>query len=379
MILKPDCRHFPGDRPCHFNKDHGQTCPDCGHYATQGTRILLIKLAALGDVLRTTALLPALKRQWPHSYLVWLTQADAVDLLRGNPGIDEIWTVESDAPARLALERFDLVLNPDADKRAAALASLAQGVEKRGLVLDVRGCLAPANPEAVTWLEMGAFDQLKQQNQRTYQALIHEMLRLPADAHQLTLPLTEAEFLAAGRKLQALGWSERDSLIGLNVGGGGRWKKKRWKEHHFLAFLRRAVADFGAKVLLIGGPQEGPLLERLVGAGLPGVFTAGPRCALRETAALIRQCQVLLTGDTLAFHLGAALGVPTVVLLGPTSAAELDLYERGEKIIAPIGCVGCYLTDCAVDPDCMELITPDQVLAAVRRWLPPTGAGATAR
>ena len=48
MILKSDCRHFPGDRPCQPNKEFGQTCPDCPHYETQGHRILIIKLAALG-------------------------------------------------------------------------------------------------------------------------------------------------------------------------------------------------------------------------------------------------------------------------------------------------------------------------------------------
>ena len=61
--------------------------------------------------------------------------------------------------------------------------------------------------------------------------------------------------------------------------------------------------------------------------------------------------------------------VRQVVLLGPTSAAELEMYDRGERIVAPIGCVNCYLTDCDVDPDCMQLIEPGVVLAAVQRWL----------
>jgi ADP-heptose:LPS heptosyltransferase len=84
---------------------------------------------------------------------------------------------------------------------------------------------------------------------------------------------------------------------------------------------------------------------------------------------LIGQCAVIVTGDSLALHVASALRVPTVVLLGPTSAAELEMYDRGERIVAPIGCVNCYLTDCAVDPDCMQLIAPETVLATVERWL----------
>ena len=55
MILQPDCRHFPGDRPCRFNKASGQLCDGCPHYATAGQRILIIKLAALGDVVELQA------------------------------------------------------------------------------------------------------------------------------------------------------------------------------------------------------------------------------------------------------------------------------------------------------------------------------------
>ena len=55
MILQPDCRHFPGDRPCRFNKESGQLCADRPHYATAGQRILIIKLAALGDAVEMRA------------------------------------------------------------------------------------------------------------------------------------------------------------------------------------------------------------------------------------------------------------------------------------------------------------------------------------
>jgi ADP-heptose:LPS heptosyltransferase len=220
---------------------------------------------------------------------------------------------------------------------------------------------------------MGAFDQFKKQNSRTYQDLIHEMLKLPAGRHELVLRLGPEERAAAMEFLAKGGRAPAEPLIALNVGGGGRWKKKRWKEQHFVSFIRRVAAEHGAKVLIIGGEQEAALLERLAAAAPAEALTAGPCCSLRHTAALVSCCQAAVTGDTLAFHLAVALNVPAVVLLGPTSAAELDTYGRGEKIVAPISCVGCYLTDCAVEPDCMQLISPDRVLAAVARWLPPGG------
>ncbi len=406
MILKPDCRHFPGDRPCRFNKESGQLCDGCPHFATAGTRILIIKLAALGDVLRTTVILPGIKAEFPDSTITWLTAPGALDLLKGNPLIDELWTLDAEAALRLTVREFDVVFSPDADPHAATLAAAVKAPEKRGMVLHPRGHVLPATPEAETWFEMGAFDQLKKANQRTYQELIYHTLKLRYARQEISLALKDSErawaadFLAqqaegrqsadgssaggmrepgcadepsalrSGSRLNsALPASCRQHLVGLNLGGGGRWKKKQWKPHHFATFGRQLMEQTGARLLLIGGRQEAGLLAELQAQLPAGVLSSGPDRSLRETAALIGQCDIIVTGDSLALHVASALRVPTVVLLGPTSAAELEMYERGERIVAPIGCVNCYLTDCAVDPDCMQLITPETVLAAVQRWL----------
>jgi len=369
MLLKPDCRHFPGDRPCRFNKESGQTCDDCPHYKTAGTHILIIKLAALGDVLRTTVILPGIKAEFPDSAITWLTMPSAVDLLKGNPLIDELWALDPEASLRLGVREFDVVFSPDADPHAATLAAAARAPEKRGMILHPRGHVVPASPEAETWFEMGAFDHIKKANKQTYQELIYQTLKLPFDRQEISLSLTDKESSWAESFLAAQGRVANKPLLGLNLGGGGRWKKKRWKKEHFITFGRKVVEELNAQILLIGGHQETQLLEELKSALPDGVMSSGADRTLRETASLIGQCAAIVTGDSLALHVASALRVPTVVLLGPTSSAELEMYDRGEHVVAPIGCVNCYLTDCDVDPDCMQLIDPNTVLDATRRWL----------
>jgi hypothetical protein len=193
MILKPDCRHFPGDRPCRFNKESGQMCAGCPQYATAGTRILIIKLAALGDVLRTTVILPGIKAEFPDSTITWLTAPGALELLKGNPLIDELWALDAEAALRLTVREFDVVFSPDADPHAATLAAAVRAKEKRGMVLHPRGHVVPATPEAETWFEMGAFDQLKQANQRTYQELIYHTLKLRYARQEVSLALNASE------------------------------------------------------------------------------------------------------------------------------------------------------------------------------------------
>jgi len=63
--LKTDCRHVRWDRPCAPHKLRGKSCAGCDEYEPVARRVLVVKLAATGDVLRTTAFLPAIHAAWP--------------------------------------------------------------------------------------------------------------------------------------------------------------------------------------------------------------------------------------------------------------------------------------------------------------------------
>ena len=64
-MLKTDCRNFYGNQPCDYHKKLGIKCDNCNFYAPIGFKILIIKLDAVGDVLRTTSILPPLKHKYP--------------------------------------------------------------------------------------------------------------------------------------------------------------------------------------------------------------------------------------------------------------------------------------------------------------------------
>ena len=74
--------------------------------------------------------------------------------------------------------------------------------------------------------------------------------------------------------------------------------------------------------------------------------------------------------NSLAVHVTAARKKPAIVLFGPTSSAEIELYGRGAKITPPgLDCLCCYLPQCDKAPHCQALIAPETVLAAVQQWL----------
>ena len=68
-------------------------------------------------------------------------------------------------------------------------------------------------------------------------------------------------------------------------------------------------------------------------------------------------------------HIALALSIPTIVLFGPTSAPEIELYGHGEKLLPDMTCLACYKNTCDFVPNCMDLITSAEVIAAVRRQL----------
>ena len=81
-----DCRYFLGDRPCRFKR----VCEGCAEYSPMGKRFLIVKLGAIGDVLRTTPLLAGLKRAYPQSHITWVVDPAALPLLKHNPLIDRL-------------------------------------------------------------------------------------------------------------------------------------------------------------------------------------------------------------------------------------------------------------------------------------------------
>lgn len=370
FVLHRDCRHVRWDRPCTPHKLRGRECAGCPEYAPVRHKVLVVKLAATGDVLRTTSFLHAVHVTWPQAKVTWVTKPAAAALFRGNAMVDEVLATDDTATvARLQTESFDAVLCPDADPDAVAIASMARAKERRGFRRDEQGGVVPLGEGARLWLEMGLSDARKRANTETYQTLVARVLGFdPALVREPVLEPSGADRKMAAEVIAATGFN--GTLVGLNTGAGGRWEYKQWTYQHQLEFLRNATGA-GLGVLLLGGPEEVGRHAQLLSAsrGL-AVFDGGNGNSYGQFAALVERCRVVVTSDSLAAHVAAARRVPAVVLFGPTSAHEIELYGRGVKLTPPgFDCLGCYLPRCDKVPHCQQAILPGTVLAAVQQLL----------
>lgn len=172
--VKFDCLHFKGHIPCEPNKLHGAICGNCSHYRPIEKRILIIKLGAMGDVIRTTPLAKRYKRIYPNCHITWITLTPAI-LPSGK--IDDVYDYNETSLFVLQHLQFDIAINLDKEKEACLLLKQVHAAEKYGFIWD-NNRIAPATPQAEHKLMTGFFDQLSQQNTKSYLEEIFEICHL---------------------------------------------------------------------------------------------------------------------------------------------------------------------------------------------------------
>ena len=117
-FYQSDCLYLKGDVPCLPHKEHCYHCGNCPAYKKISKRILIIKLGAIGDVIRTTPLISTYKSMYPDCKITWLTQTPAI-LPSGK--IDEILKFDYASALYLQHAEFDIAINLDKEKEASAL------------------------------------------------------------------------------------------------------------------------------------------------------------------------------------------------------------------------------------------------------------------
>lgn len=373
MLFHTDCREYRADRPCRPHKESGAECAACTVYDPVSFRILIIKLGAMGDVLRTTSLLEPLHRTHPGCSIDWMTRAESVDLIKGT--VDRVLLPDGPALAEIQVREYDLVINLDLARDSAALASLARGRQKRGYLLAPDGSVFPCDERGRTWYEMSLHDGLKKSNAETYQSHMLAILGLDPPVGRIVVQLGDAD-RATARAISARHRLEgRSPVVGLNIGAGGRWRWKAWTPEGFADLARRLHEEWSAEVLLLYGPEEGGIRDAILRlSGVPLIDTGGAN-PIRQFMGIVDLCDLVITGDTLALHVALGLGKRVAGLFGPTSIAEIEMYELGEKLAGNVPCLGCYLNNCDVRPSCMESLSPDAVFAAAVRALAQLGPG----
>lgn len=366
----PDCKRFGGYKPCFPYKTCYEGCarPD----KPFGTKILIINLDAMGDVLMTTAQLAAVKRKYPESYIAWITLRSATPLLAGNPFIDDVFAWDAESFLILEQMKFDLVLNADKSRRSAALAMKLGAKEKLGFGLNANGQIIPLNEEAVYNYKLGVDDYLKFRiNKRTGQDILAETFRLPYKRDEYVLQLSEEETSATAAYRGSKGIGKTDTVIGFNTGCSNLYPNKKMTIEQHLELIEKFSAHGKIKMLLLGGREDTERNQKIYDTATernPGLltrlFNTPTEGGLRQGMIYENAADIVITGDSYGMHLAIALRKYVLVWFGVSCWSEIDLYERGRKFIPLIDrtaeevlfCSPCWRKKCPYELECLKLI-----------------------
>ncbi len=343
------------------------------------TKLLVIKTGALGDVLRTTSILPGLAAKHAGLSVSWVTAPGAADLVLHHRLVERVLTVDpkdTELVARLARELseepWDWLLSLDDEQPLCALARDVPAAKLSGALLDGAGRRV-YTPDVGPWFDMGLLsvhgkaraDELKLENQRSHPEIFAAMFAVEMGSPELPLPPAAEAFGDAFARRHRL--FERGPVIGLNTGAGGRWRSKTLPVERTVRLVQALDRALGGRVtfLVLGGRDERERNDAILAELGPQIAAvdAGTDNPLLDFAALVDRCDLLITSDSLALHVGVAREVPIVAFFAPTSAAEIELYGRGEKVVSTAADYCSY----APDADTSSLTVERLVAAGLRQ------------
>jgi len=336
-------------------------------------RILVSRIRRIGDVILSLPVLDALHARFPDAEIDYLAEEEPAQAVVGHPAIRRVlhfrpgsWPGLPGPPdllARLRRARYDWAIDLYGNPRSAILIGWTGAPVRVGLPRASRRRffthVAPNPPDPVSAVE------------RHLLALVP--LGVPAAGRTPRIHLSEGERIA-GLEVLARALPSGGPRIGLHV--GNRWPAKRWPEERFQALLR-GISKLGARSVVLAGPGEEGLARRVASGG-GSARAAQPVLSglpLREYVAAVAALDVLVTNDGSPLHVGPAVGVPTVGILGPTVPEIWFPYRRedGHQLLCKeIWCRPCHRHECD-RMDCLGWIGVGEALRAVERALQHEG------
>ena len=363
MEIKFDCRYYLGEKPCKYKR----LCPGCNKYKPMGIRVLIIKLGAMGDALRTTALLHGIKRIFHHCVINWVTDQSSFPILKNNPLIDRLFVISN--PVDLLIinsMQFDVMYSLDKCTSAIALAMQVNALDRKGYAMTQWGTLDIFNDASQFSLMLGLDDDLKFNfNSKTYQETIFDIAEIRYEHEEYVFQVSESGCEMGFSLLRRLKAPGAGPKIGLNTGCGSVFETKKWPDDHFqtLAYLLRKHLD--AQVYLLGGESEQTGNRSIEKKMESEVLNTGSH-DIDGFAGIVSQMDLIVTSDSMALHLALALQKRVIGLFGPTCHQEIHYYGRGRSLIGKKDCSPCYRSKCRHDVSCMSLINPIDVLDAIQ-------------
>ena len=332
---------------------------------TELSRILIVRMSALGDIVHALPVLSALRRRYPEAAIDWLVDRKYAGVLELVDGLDRVMIGRPGllrAVSELRARKYDVAVDLQGLLKSAAMTRFS-GAPR------VVGFEAAALREGAAGWFYG------------------ETASVPSGAHVIRKnlsvlpalgvtepPQVEFPFRVPASTVADTVWtaaaSSGDGRFAM-INPGAAWPNKRWAPDRFGAIARHLRDRHQLASFVLWGPDEAALAGDVVDAS-DGAAARAPQTSLGDLLALASRAALMISGDTGPIHLAAALGTPVVGLYGPTWPERNGPWDPNDEIVSRATTCECHhKRQCQRGESrmCINEIAVAEVAAAVDRRL----------
>lgn len=341
--------------------------------STPPSRILIVRLSALGDIIHALPVLAELRQAFPSAAIDWVVDARYAGLFNHVEGVTRRLVVRAAASA----DHGDVVTFAGTAGLLNVVRFMRQ--QKYDVAFDLQGLIksgALAGLSGAARVIGFAPGRLREPQAAWFYS---EPVGSPVDAHVVhknlgVLPLVGVTPGPPRFPLRVPTSAMADDIAGrmgsyvvLNPAGG--WPNKRWPASRLGELAIRIRDRFDINSVVIWGKREEALADAVVAASDEAAIRA-PATGLGDLISLTSRATLVVSGDTGPLHIAAAVGTPVVGIFGPTVPSRNGPWEKDDEVVSRSGLCACYhKRQCSRPIPCLTEVSVNEVFAAVGRRL----------
>lgn len=357
-----------------------------------GRKILVLRLSAVGDVIRTLPAVKAIKTHFPTASITWMVEEPSKALIESQPEIDEVilfprqrwseglkslkgwWRTIKEVRIfiqALRRKKFDVVLDFHGILKSGLLSFLSGSPQRIGYERGTskEGNFLFSNIKVKLPKEkISRFD-------RNFNLLKGMGLEVKPEGYPLYIPTEDREYVKSF--FNRLFPPPQSPSIAIHPGTSPKTLYKRWMPDQYAQLADRLVRELEATVLFTWGPGELDWVKRIQERMKESSLLGPQTLSLTQLGEVYRHCDLYIGGDTGPMHIASLMGTPVVVIYGPTDPMVNEPFGKHRKVRKQIDCNPCRSRSCE-KMDCLKAVTVDDVFKAAKESLDLTGEAGTA-
>lgn len=325
-------------------------------------KILIIKPRGIGDIVLSTIVIENLLNHFPNTKIDYLVEEFAKDVLKHNPYLNEVITFSKSefilkTILKVRKKKYDLIFDLWSNPKTAQITFLSGAKYRVGYNYKGRSY---------------AYNILGTSERGNCHSAFHNLeLLKPLDIKIISKKIHF--YLSDEEKLFANDFIKKNSLSNQRVVGiipSGGWDSKRCPPDKWLEIIKSLLEKFTCKILLLWGPDDKTEVDYIKTKMNDDILLA-PKTNLRELAAIIEKCDLIIANDSGPMHIAAAMQVPTLGLFGPTDPEKHGPFsEFSDYVIKKdLHCIICNKLECPYNKECFYEMSIDEILIKSEKLL----------